>query len=429
MRIRIDTALVAILLACICSRTALAANWEWGSDLSVAANWNDNPALADDSRDPAATFRVVAAYNGQIERLSSGSSWVFSPRVTRDFYPDKEFKDLESTDLFLPGSYRKLGSRTNLGLAFNLSRQNVLSDEQTISDTGANQLNADDIVYRASLSPSFSWVVTEKDQVSFALTANITDYDLEFSNRADSKAAGINGSYSRTLTQRQSLGFSASANKFASDNKRLFALGIPPALVPVEINNESSQESLTLDYGFSINATSKLGVSYGFQSSSTDNEITELATGLPIPIGSTTEFKSSTYNISYKKTTERGEFNVVASRRIVPSTNGQPQDRYDIGFRGKTQLSKKLNGEWNLSAFEQQNIVLSATDGELNRKTRYYNADFRLIWAFDRKWRINGTYRIRHRDRDSVINSEDSITATSNHVLVGITYRWKTIQK
>ena len=415
----------------------MAANWEWGSDLRTAANWNDNPALIDDTRDPASTFRIVASYNGQFERLSTGSSLVFKPKVTRDYYPDKKFKDLESTDIFLPGSFRAFGPRTNLALGYNLSRQNVLSDETTLSETNTNELNADDIVYRASLSPSFSWVATEKDQISVGVVANITDYDLEFTNRADSKGGGINGSYSRSLTQRQSLGVSAGANKFKSDNKRIIALGFPPVLVPVEINNESSSETLTLDYGFSISPTSKLGVSYGLQSSTTDNEITELATGLPIPIGTgTTKFESSTYDISYRKTTERGEFSLIASRRIVPSSNGQPQDRYDIAFRGKTKLTKKLSGQWNLSAFDQQNIIVSAAEdelgSELNRKTRYYSADLRLNWSLDRKWRINGTYRFRYRDRDvdtTDINPDGSVKATSNQVALGITYLWKTIQR
>jgi hypothetical protein len=430
MCIRIKTALFALLLACACSQNALAANWEWGSDFATAANWSDNPALSDNDLDPPTTFRVVLIYNGQIERLSQGRSWVFSPRVTRDYYPDRDFADLESTDIFLPGSFRFARQRTSFSLGYNLSRQNVLSDETTISDTGGSLLNSDDTLYRASLAPGFTWVMSEKDQISLGVNFSISDYDLEFTNRADSQGGGINGSYSRSLTQRQSLGFSVNVGKFKSENKRNVFFGFPPTLVPVKIINESSSYNFTVDYGFSLSSTSSLGVKFGLQNSTTDNETSELDTGQVLPLGfGETEFGSTTYDISYRKTTERGEFSLVASRRIVPSSNGQPQDKYDIALRGKIKFSGRLSGRYTFSAFDQQNIIFSATDGEFNSKTRFYNADFRLNWALTRKWRLNGSYRFRQRDREAGINTNESIVGTGHQIGVGIAYLWKTIQK
>jgi len=429
------TSAVILLLFCTCYQNVLAATWEWGTDLGLTSAWNDNPAL---SVNPTSTFRMVAIYNGEFSRLTPNSAFNFRPKVTRDYYPDEQFKDLETTDFFLPGSYSLRRQRTSWSLGYNLSRQSVLSDESTIADDGGlNNINADDIIYRAALTPGMVWSISPKDQIIISLSANVTNYDLEFTRRADSIGGGINGSYSRSLTTRQSIGISASSSKFESENKTFLSVPtVPPTDPPTritflaKIDNDSNSESLSLDYKFQISHTSKLNLKFGLQKTETDNSVINLETGLPIDFGiGTQSFESTKYNIEYQKATETGKFNVRLSRKVSPAANGQPQDRYEMLFTGDTKLTQKLTGKWQILVFEQQNILLAETEGTLNRKTRYFSTDLILSWAFNRKWSIRTRYQYRYRDRDAGINSDEQITANGNAINVGIRYKWKQIQK
>jgi len=147
---------------------------------------------------------------------------------------------------------------------------------------------------------------------------------------------------------------------------------------------------------------------------------------LPLDLGGGSfTFKSTTYNILYGKTTKRGDFDIRLTRGISPAVNGQPQDKYQIQISGRTKLGERLSGRWGLMAFEQQNIVLSSTDGTLNKKNRFLSADLGLSWRLNRKWSISGSYRFRYRENDARINSEETLTATGNQVNAGIVYNWK----
>ena len=432
---KIINACVRLLIICALQQSAYAAQWDWGSRLGLGGNWNDNPALADDARNPQSTFRVVASYSGEFMRLGPSSTLTFRPRVTRDWYPDKQFKDLESTDLFLPGSYNLVRRRSNWALGYNVSRQNVLSDEQTISqDLPGSNLNADDIVYRASLSPNFSWYASEKDQIIVGIRGFLTNYELDFTQRADATGVGASFSYLRSVTERQSVGFSASIDTTESENLNLCPIevdpGPPPLFTLVECTRfiDTTSDSLTLDYGFNFSENSKFSLKWGLQNSESEQETIENSTGQPlfiIPI----EFESTTYDISYNKITKNGQFGLTGTRRVTPATNGRPQDRYEIVFNGKNDLSPKLNFRWVMRVWEQQGIGFASTGGEFNLKTRYFGTDLFFIWKLSRKWTLNGNYRFAYRDRDAGINSTNSFTARSNAIGLGVGYAWKRIKK
>jgi len=438
MHIAIQTIFFLLITAVYPFNVAVAGNWEWGSRISLNANWSDNPALADDNRDPDSTFRMLASYSGQFERLSPSNNFRIEPRITRDYYPDEEFKKLESTDIFLPGGYRHTRRRTAWNLGYNLSRQNVLSDETTVSeDDGTNRLNADDLVYRASLSPSMNWQVSERDQLLIGLSANATKFDKDFTNRSDTVGTSISSTYTRQLTERQSFGFtgfivSSEAERLNLVIQNPFVCNSNIAIETCIIATDSDNTSFTLDYGYNISPTSRISIKGGFQGTETTTSGTVEATGEQVKLDPF-KFESTTYDIGYNKITERGDFNITASRRVQPNTNGQPQDRYDLRFIGDTKLSEKLNFDWNFFIWQQQAIALRAiseeVDEEIKRKTLFFSGTLQLNWALTRKWRLSGRYRYRQRDRDADINSDEQNKATSNQLYFGVSYIWKQIQR
>ena len=416
---------------------AFAASWDWGSSVALNAAWADNPALVNESRNPTSTFRMVAAYNGNIVRLAPSSTLQIDPRITRDYYPDSKQKDLESTDIFLPGRYSMQGQRISSFLGWNLSRQNVLSDESTISeDTGIvnPELNADDIVYRASLSPGIAWTVNQTDQLFLNFTAFATKFDLPFTNRADAIGGLGSFSYTKGFTERQSLGFSASYNQLKSDNTSFRAFILPPgtpAVVLTERITTASSTSFTLDYTYKLSATSALSLKAGLQSSTSEIESTIIETEPPIELPAFEQsFESSTYDISYRKFLRRGEYSLNASRRVSANVAGQPQDRYDLAFRGNLDLSSKLSTRWAFRAWQQQNII-AADAGIDGGKTLFFGADLRFNWQYTQRWSFSGLYSYQYRDQpDRIFNNvRQDGTAQSNRVTLGFNYRFKRFQR
>ncbi|MEJ2139626.1 MAG: hypothetical protein P8Y61_09290 [Gammaproteobacteria bacterium] len=416
---------------------ALAASWDWGSSVALNAAWADNPALVNESRNPSSTFRMVAVYNGDIVRLTPSSTLQIDPKITRDYYPDSKQKDLESTDIFLPGRYRVQGPRTSSFLGWNLSRQNVLSDESTVSeDTGIvnPELNADDTVYRASLSPGIAWIINQTDQVFVNFTVFATKYDLPFTNRADSIGGLGSFSYTKGFSQRQSLGFSASYNQLKSDNtsfRTFFLDPVTPTVVLTERITNASSTSFTVDYTYQLSNTSALSLKAGLQSSTSEIESTIIGTDPPIGLPAFEQtFKSSTYDIIYRKTLRRGDYSLNASRRVSANVAGQPQDRYDLAFRGNLDWTSKLSTDWVFRAWQQQNII-AADAGIQGGKTRYFGADLRFNWQYTQRWSFSGRYSYQYRERpDQIFNNvTQGGTAQSNRVSLGFNYRFKRFQR
>jgi len=400
------------------------ANWEWASRATLNANWNNNPALVVDSRDPESTFRMVAGLAGNLVRLADGSTLEFRPRVTRDYYPDEKFKDLESTDFFLPGRYNQQRLRSSWSLGWNATRQNVLSDEDTLADEPVTSLNADDTVYRLRLSPAVSWIMTQRDQLSLLTSLSKTEFDKEFTGRADTEAAVISVSYSHSLDQNQSVGFSVFRTQFRSERlDRLRLDGLPPLVR--ELENETTSDSFSLDYRRRISERSRVFVRFGLQESETQSTQTIVETG---ESGETPilTFESTTYEIGFDRETLRGSWEASINRGVSPATNGSPQDRYEIRFGGRLDFSKKLSGSLKLRARQQQRLILSEQGSE-SGKDRFYSANVRAAWKLDRKWRLTATYRFRFRQPDSA--SENSATARSDQVLLGFTYVWKPLRR
>jgi hypothetical protein len=454
----------SLLLLCF-NGPALAGTWDWGADGSINSVYNSNPTLRkDDDPRKQSTFRVLAVYKMDIEQKSPGSRFRFRPRVTRDYYPDEQFKALESTDFFLPGSATLIRPTTNWNLAFNASRQNVLSNETTIAEGEGTpgSFRADDIQYIFSLAPNVIWFMTPRDQLTLNASAVIVDFDLDYTGRSDYESYSLNTSYRRSVNERQQLGLTAFVTQIESEGincrinynadnptppvKDPCTIIANPSIVNAVNENETDSNGFTVDYRYNWSETVSLVARIGLQSSdsvltvndadgnSIEGEIILLPDGTRIPGPEVEEilstFESTTYDISFDRKMERYEFTLGAQRRVRPSQLGTPQDRYQLNLDGKYSWTERLLFRYNLIAWEQQSIFLSGVDNdELERKTRFFSGNFRLSWSFHRDWAVNGGYRYRYRDRDEGVNSPNTVTSTSNEFAIGFNYRFRKLKR
>lgn len=422
---------------------ASAATWNNGTQLGLTSDWNDNPALADDFINPEGTFRFLASYDGVFERQAESSNFNLRPRVTTDYYPDSKFSNLQTTDLFLPGSFNYRRPRNIWTLSFNVSQQSVLSDEATTSQGAPiGTLQGDDTLTQLSLSPSTLWQITEKDELQFGLSYSISDYDLEFTNRSDTTSLAGNFSYRRSLNERHAVGLSGFLTTSDADRQALIPVAVVPPTIPPtfvtiegEVTNDSTSSYFTADYDFAISEASTLSISYGLQDSETESTTNLESIGQEQSTGQLT-FSSTTYDIKYLNEFPRGRYSIGANRSVtLDITNGQPQDRYQISFDGEYKLTEKALGSWRLLAWQQEAVALQSIDEnnlpvQFSRQLTYASAEVRMDWNLTRKWYINGRYEYRWRDTDQSLNNVDQDrTATSNQLSIGITYVWKELPR
>ena len=455
---------LAAMLGCWSAQAA--SPWDYSARASLNANYNDNPTLQSDNsaRSQVDFLRFLASYEMDIERLSDRSTFIFNPRITRDYYPDSDFEDLQNTDIFLRGSTSWQNPRTSWSLTFQADRQNILSNENTVAEGGDNVLNpfrADDIQYTYALSPSFSWVISDKDQVTFGVSGRVVDFDLDYTGRSDFETVNANVSYRRGLTQKQSLGFSGFIGFQDSEGINCREdLETPPQGVPPDFNygaqfdaclpenpnpanrrfvnaintNETDNVSLTADWQYLWTRNTSIVGRFGWQRADSTQEIRDsngktliyefdgtslVVPTVPIEIAET-EFSSTTYDISINNNGKRTNTTLTLRRGVTPSQRGTPQDRYQINLNTQYEFSSRLTGELRLQAFSQESIFIAGDDDLENlERIRFFSVAANLSRSISRNWSTSGNCRFRQRRRND--------TAKGFDCRIGVSYIFKRI--
>lgn len=423
---------------------AHAAVWNYGTQLGLSSDWNDNPALADDTFNPESTFRFLASYDGDFERRSYDKILSFSPRVTTDYYTDSQFRKLQATNLFLPGNFSIQRPTRQWTLGFNASQQNVLSNEESTAQGGAalGLLESDDTVTQLSLSPGLTWLLSEQDELSITLNYDVTDYDLDFTNRTDSSSIGGVLSYRRSLNERNTVGITAFYSSSDADRKARVPVGvIPPTDPPTfqieegKVDIDSSSSFVTADYTYALNELSSLRLSYGLQEATTESVTSINSTGARRSTGELT-FDSTTYNIEYSTEGPRSNFSIAAVRTVtLDITSGQPQDRDEARFRGDYRITNRLIGSWRITYWQQEPVALVVLDENnlpinFRNEQKYIEAETSLSWSLTTKWYLDGRYQYRQRTTDQTFGNRNlDLEAVSNNITFGIRYIWKELPR
>ncbi|MGI9291341.1 MAG: hypothetical protein ACR2QG_08735 [Gammaproteobacteria bacterium] len=436
-----------------------AGSWDYGHRISLGANYSDNPTLADDDRDVDSLFKMLASYNLDIEWSEANRTFAMQPRITRDYYPDSDNSDLESTDYIIPGQFTILRDRGSLGLIFNFREQNILSTEAAIIDSpDTTNFRADDTRNTYNLGFNYSYILTPRDQINIGASWLKTDFDLDYTGRADSDGYLANGSYSHSLTNRQSIGFSF--NYFQSDSDALDCLndvlgyedinGQPSASfdpcrddqVNIKRETESDTFSATFNYRAVLTPTLEFSARYGRRKTNNESRVRDANGNLltvvvidpingPIRVPAFTDFKTDstgdTYDISLSGNYQRYRFDLGGTRTITPSSNGTPNNTTAIRLTQTYNLTQKASAKLILRGTEREDAVREASNAP-DRKTRTFEGDLRLSYRLSRKWNLGFGYKYRYRERDeAALFGVQKQKASSNRFNLSINYILKQI--
>ena len=439
--------------------SAYADGWEYGSRAALTLNTDDNPTLIADEIvvgiDPdtgeeitedrrESIFRFLAYYEFELQNQTANRSFNIRPRVSRDYFPDREDSDLENFAYNVPGFYSITGQTTRFNLGFSARQDQAISNDINAEGNVQGQgFRADDIFVVYSITPTFTWTPTPNDQFFLSGSWSKQDFDLDFTGRSDFEGKGASLSYSRTLTPRQTLGLTAQINNGDLEGRNCLNVpagvfpdnppcserpGILPGFVQTNITNKNSTDltSFTVDYSFRITPTLEFRASIGRQNTETEQQIIDDDGNDALP-GSEFESDNETYNIGLTKSTERSEIRFTAGRStVLQSVNGTPQDRDTYDLTIQSRWTPKIRTILRLNYRDQQSVFFrDAEDGDIadriEQKNRFYNGELQLRYQLSRKWSAVTAYRYQQRDIDGVNDTR----ATSNLFRLGFIYTFK----
>jgi len=431
---------LSALLMLLPGSFVMAGSWDYGANVGLNFNYNDNPTLADDDKDSESLSKMLASYNMDIIWQEPGKRFTFEPRVTRDYYFDSDNSDLENTDFFLPGQYIISRARDSFGVNFDYRERNVLSEDSTIleSSDSAN-FRADDTQTTYGLGINYNLILTPVDQLTFLGRWGKIDFDREFTGRNDSDNWNFSGTYSHNISARQSVGFGLNYSNFEAEGKNClnFFTVVPPELSfdpcqPTQINavNNSETDNYSATLNYSVNLTPSLNfiAKFGKQKSESTTSIKDTNGNDLIP-STDTDQDGETYDFALNGDYQRYSFNLSAGRRVRPSTTGSAQNTTTLSLDQEYEITPKLTGKLLLEGIERESVIRESNDTDLaDRKRRNYEGRLQLNWKIDRKWATVLRYTFRKKDFDRTATI-DSIDATSNQINIGVTYSLKRIKR
>jgi hypothetical protein len=417
------------------SQAAGASAWESEGKAALGGRFSDNPTLLPDSRNPDSTMSTVGSLTMSFVRLFDNNQISIEPRVTRNYFPDRDFKNAEHTNLYLDTSGSIRRERSSYSLSMNASDQGILASEQ---DDSGNFASVDDTRQQWSISPSATWNLSRLDQLTVGGAYTDTNFKKDFTGRSDFNLASVRLGYLRQINERNSIGVTGLYSDYTSE--RLFRGSIPTLEcneipppddiadcdpdnvvivgVPVDgrFENDTTGYSFTVNYEHRWSETTRLSLDYGENSSDLDSTTTFFLDNGDPPIETSNTSDSTQYGIGIVNETEDGSWRLRASRKVVPSSDGTPQDRDQISVRLVRRLTPNLTGNFYLTGSKQESIgnIASAVRGE----TSIYRGEIELVWKLTRKLGIVNKYIYRYRDRDF----DDSGKATANELTFGLTY-------
>jgi hypothetical protein len=425
-------------------QTAGAAGWEGEGKLSLGGNYSDNPTLLTEDRNPEGKASTVGAVRMSFQRQSENNLLTLEPRVTRNNYPDRDFKDAEHTNLYLDGSSTQTYQRSRYGLSFGISDQGILQSEQ---DDSGNFNAVGDSRRQYNFSPTVAWSPSQRDTLQLGVSYSKTDFEKDFTGRSDFDTLSGRLNYSRRLNERSTFGATALYTTYSSE--RLGRLRFPPQICaetppPEDINdcdpvniepgplvegtfkNDTDGYSFSLNYDYQWSETTVLSADYGGSSSDLDSTVTLfLEEGNVSTLGSSTS-DNTQYGLGLTNQTEMGSVELRAKRSVVPSSNGTPQNRDNVSARIVRRLLPNLTGNLFLVGSKQESIADAAS--AIRGETKTFRAEAELSWSIRRNFSLVSKYEYRYRSRDQgrnegqIQNQDDDGKATSNGITFGFTY-------
>ncbi len=408
---------LAVPLSALLPVSAPADEWSAKPRVSSRLVYDDNPRLLQDEQNDALGIITEAAVD--LGWSDGRSQWAFTPRLRHNEY-DRDHPELDSLDQYYTLSGSTATERARYGLNANASFATVLTTEDVVAESGRRQ-QLDRKVDRDSLSitPSFSYILSERNTLSVDFTAS--DVNYRGPGYRDYQFYTSNLSLGHALSERDTISaitYLSRYDRTLLDSGTLVPVAVGPVVVGVPLSKDTkgTTDSIGLQAGYerSLTETMKGRVAAGVVRSELNADKAKLAGG-----GSIELFEDSTdwgqlLNFSLNEKLERFGWEVAASRALTPTGDGVLVRHDELSGGLSRELGPLTSGRLRLVAFKEKGLKTTSDFADRD----YARFEAGLSYRLTPFWTLSGSYQYRYEKYD---NADDS--ATSNAFWVSIGYQ------
>jgi hypothetical protein len=372
--------------AAFCAATLFnvqAAEWSLSGGLNPSLEYDDNIFMRESNKVGDYHASMIPTLKLAYETDNAEAS--LSTGYVMDRYHTSSYLDNDDPFFKLNTAYKTQRSTWGLGLNFSESS----SRNDAADDTGDFETNSTSTT--KSISPSFSYQLTERDSLS--LSTSYSEKTYSTTDFSDSKNRSVSSHWQHQFTERFNGGVSLSA----SNNKSTGLL------------------ELTDDDTYNLSLTSNYNISeiWSIDGSIGINHLNSQQTNL---LGATDKTKStgpsSSINVSYK--TDINQANLSISRSISPSSTGDvnEQDKVSVGW------SRSLNERLTAGIRGSYQETSSAIDNDSNdRENISISPSINWQYSPDSTFSLSYNYR---QQKESALNTNVS----SHAIMLTFNYNW-----
>ena len=388
---------IPLLLPILLSNNVSAAEWVFNAQADPKFKYDDNELLREDELDDfSLNIDPTLSLSRSLE--NSTSEIRLGYRISR--YQD--LKELDKENPFASFNSTYATERSTYGLKLDYAER----ESRDIAEEDTADFSNISTTITKSISPSFSYRLTELDTISTSLSYQTRKQSDDSSNNnlilgsssnlTDNETASLNLAWQHQYTERLNGGLSFTYVNYQAESDRL------------DNQYDSYSLGLTSEYQLSElwSVNGLLGARYldSVNSPVIGPETSDQSTGLDYSVSTTREDELNSYTLS-------------ASRSLTPSSEGDvnEQDAYTITYRRN--FTEKLTG--NLSASYRK---YSSADDLDSTETKYFDFSPSLSWKLDEDWSLVFGYRYRS------VDESDGKNVDGNALTFNIDYNWNGIR-
>lgn len=363
-----------------------AAEWSLTGGLNPSLTYDDNIFMRESNKigDYHAIMTPTLKMAYETDRLEAS----LSTGYVMDRYHTSSHLDNDDPFFKLNSAYKTQRSTWGLGLEF--SERSSRSD--AADDTGDFETNS--TYTTKSISPSFSYQLTERDALS--LSASYSEKTYSTTDFSDSKNRSVSSHWQHQFTER----FNGGVRLSASNNKSTGLL---------ELTDDDT-------YNLSLTSNYKLSEIWGINGSIGVNQLNSQQTN---SLGATDKTKSTgsslSINVSYK--TDVDQANLSLSRSISPSSTGDVNEQDKLSMGWSRPLSETLTASIQGSYQTTSSAVDSGSDERKN-----IDISPSINWQYSPDSTLSLSYDYRQQ-KESALNTN----ARSNAIMLTFNYDWNGI--
>jgi hypothetical protein len=383
--------ILTILLATGLASGVNAAEWALTATLDPSYGYDDNVEMEEDEQGSSIVeFNPTLTTSYELEDMQSA--------LTIGYAIERyaSFSELDTENPFVGFDIQHQRERSSYGLEASYREDSTRNEAE--DNTG--DFTSTSTVARRSISPSFNYQLTELDLL--LLNGNYSDSRYSTSDFSDYETKSLTAGWQHQFTERFAGGFNVTVANYQSDGRGL----------NTDSDNDNYNLSATLSYELSElwQVSGEVGVrKLKAEETNTLGVVTnDTSTG-------------STYDFEAIRKSELDTVSIAVSRGLLPSSDGDVNERDRINITWIRQLSETLSSRVDGSYQETTSAIDEGSREE--RENLYISPS--LTWQFEPDLGLEFAYNYRQQKESESEVDED---VNSNAVFVTLIYNWDGIR-